>query len=66
MKTVGLATKCNSMADGTVIVFNMTGVSETIDWQGDKSLKECNRYMLENNIADVTFKLDYKEKEGCR
>ena len=33
-------------------------------WQVDKSLTECNQFMLENNFYhDVTFTLDYKHME---
>ncbi len=29
-------------------------------WQVDKSLTECNQYMLEHGVNDVIFKLTYR------
>ena len=35
-----------------------------LDWQAGKTLKECNLYMLQNEIADVSFKLHSKDEES--
>ena len=46
-----------------LLIMAMASVS-TDHWQVDKSLAECNQFMLENNFYhDVTFTLDYKHME---
>ena len=51
------------MKGGKHIGMKLSAITSTImeDWQTDKTLLECNKYMLEHDIHDVTFKIVYQE-----
>lgn len=43
----------------------VTTAAKTEDWQSDRGVLACNRYMLENCVrTDVTFKLNNDEKQA--